>query len=115
LNILIVEDDPDLARATARQLRPHAVRIAATIGDAEQEIAAQVPDAMICDYELSVGTCEALLEMVTREHPQIRRVLYSGAHPEDWPQLIERGLVHKVLSKPAGPDELLAAIDATEG
>lgn len=110
--ILIVDDQVLVARALQRQLRQASfdVSIAATKEEALASIASQPPHVVVCDFELGADTSSRLLETLAREHPSIRRVLFSASRPELWRHLVERDLVHATLMKPCSPQELIAAI-----
>lgn len=104
--MLVVDDDVVHASALAKMLRTrYVVRIAVGLRDAVHQIAARVPHAIVCAYEMPPFRGDALLAMIAREHPEVRRVLFSR-HP------IRAAVdaVHATLSRPVEPHALLAAI-----
>jgi CheY-like chemotaxis protein len=108
LDVLVVDDDVEDACSVARLLRQrHLVRIAVGLREAVHEVAKKVPDVIICAYEMPPYRGDALLAMVAREHPEVRRILFSripvGAFVSD-------EAVHAVVAKPVDPAMLLAAI-----
>jgi DNA-binding NtrC family response regulator len=109
LDVLLVDDDEDVLIATQALLeRVHNVRAVGSFREALDELIRQVPDAIVCDLELAPYRGDALLAMVAREHPQVRRVLYTGSGLPDDPTL--EGIAHRIVIKPGTFAELLASI-----
>ncbi len=105
-DVLIVDDDVVHASAIAKMLRSrYAVRIAVGLRDAVHEVAARVPHVIVCAYEMPPFRGDALLAMIAREHPEVRRVLFSRG-----PVQAAIDAVHAVLSRPVERQALLAAI-----
>ena len=78
LDVLIVDDDIEKACSLARLLRArHFVRIAVGLREAVHAVAHKVPDAIVCALDMPPFRGDALLAMVAREHPEVRRVLYG--------------------------------------
>jgi hypothetical protein len=115
LDVVVVDDDPRLARGLARYLRRHHdVRLAHTAREALERIQAHPPDVLVCDYALGHETSEVLLGVVASSFPMVRRVLYSFSNAEVWLHLLRKGLIHSSIPK-AGPQrDLLNAIEATQ-
>jgi DNA-binding NtrC family response regulator len=111
LKILLVEDDPDIARVTRRQLeRHHQVTVATTLADARTLVDSTRFDAVLADLDLKAENCDELLAYLQRAQPGVRRVLYSGGKQETVQPRLERGLAHGVVPKPATVEQLLAAV-----
>ncbi|MGZ3426218.1 MAG: response regulator [Polyangia bacterium] len=108
LDVLVVDDDVEEACAMARLLRQrHLVRIAVGLREAVHEIAKKVPDVVICAHEMPPYRGDALLAMIAREHPHVRRVLFSRIPVGSF---ISDDAVHAVVAKPVDPAMLLAAV-----
>ena len=108
LDVLIVDDDVEKACSLARMLRSrHFVRIAVGLREAVHAVAYKVPDAIVCALDMPPYRGDALLAMVAREHPEVRRVLYGGG-----PQvtLVHADAAHAVIERPHDAATLLAAI-----
>jgi CheY-like chemotaxis protein len=104
--VLVVDDEPLLAEATARLLGSEVrVRIAHTLAAARRALADELPDVLVCDYRMCGETSDELLAEVIIDYPRIRRVLYSGNPPER-----VRRMAHVVVEKPARAYVLQAAI-----
>lgn len=113
-SVLIVEDQRCVGRGLQRLLRADCdVRLCASPREALAEIDRQLPDVVLCDYELGTDTSVAMLEELTHQHPGVRRVLYSASRPELWQHLIERRLIHQSLMKPGTREQLLAAVGSS--
>ena len=77
-DVLVVDDDTEHACRLARGLRSrHHVRIAIGLRDAIHEIARRVPDIIICAYDMPPFRGDVLLDMIAREHPDVRRLLFD--------------------------------------
>jgi DNA-binding NtrC family response regulator len=77
-DVLIVDNDVEVAASLARLLRSrHFVRIAVGLRDAVHELAARVPDVVVCALEMEPYRGDALLAMIEREHPSVRRILFT--------------------------------------
>jgi CheY-like chemotaxis protein len=112
LDVLVVDDDVEDACAVARLLRQrHLVRIAVGLREAVHEVAKKVPDVIICAHEMGPYRGDALLAMVAREHPEVRRILFSRFPVGG---LISDDAVHAVVGKPVDRDMLLAAVNGGE-
>lgn len=113
LDVLVVDDDVEHACVVARLLRAkHFVRIAVGLRDAVHAFAKQVPDVIVCAYEMPPYRGDALLAMVASEHPHVRRVLFActpmGA------SLVRDDAAHAVVARPVDAAVLLAAIVSDE-
>jgi CheY-like chemotaxis protein len=111
LDVLLVDDEQKMARGLQRSLRgQHDVRLAHSKAEALDQMRSKVPDVLLCDYQLDMQTTEDLLELVSREYPGVRRVLYSFSRIETWCDLLQRKLIDTAVPKSARQDELLAAL-----
>jgi response regulator RpfG family c-di-GMP phosphodiesterase len=99
-SILIVDDDHLILKALARQLRDHEVYLACDINLALKVIQRDPIDLVITDYNMPGGDGVALLDLIRRLFPAIRRVLMSTAPPQSLKDLQRIGLVEYFLAKP---------------
>ncbi len=113
MDILLVEDDAAFAAILARSLqrRGHAVRHAANVAAALQE-AARAPQAIILDLNLGGDSGLRLLPQLLAVAPQARLLVLTGyASIATAVEAVKLGAVN-YLAKPAGADEILAALGA---
>ena len=108
LDVLLVNGDATVGESMAAVLRQrHDVRVAGGLRAAVAELVWRAPDAIVCDADLAPYSGGALLAMVARELPQVRRVLYTGPR-RDGESFSE--VAHVTLPRQASLNELLAAI-----
>lgn len=114
MRILIVDDEPMVARATSRLLhRDHHVDVAHSPEDAFEAVRRQSYEVVISDVDLPgmLGP-EVCQEILRLQQPAPRFVFYTGRvtwkPPSD---LAKLGVV--VLFKPCSKEELLEAIRCT--
>jgi hypothetical protein len=111
LDILVVEDEPKMARGVQRSLSiDHDVRIAMTKQQALAQLRERVPDVLLCDHRLEWQKTDDLFEYVRDNHPRVRRVLYSFSNLEVWNDLLHRKVVDAVVPKSAPRTALLSAL-----
>jgi CheY-like chemotaxis protein len=111
LDILVVEDEPKMARGLQRSLSvDHDVRIASSKRDALEQLRERPPHVLLCDHRLEWQKTDDLFEHVRDHYPRVRRVLYSFSHLEVWNDLLQRKLVDAVVPKSAPRNALLAAL-----
>ncbi|HJK93645.1 MAG TPA: response regulator [Polyangiaceae bacterium LLY-WYZ-15_(1-7)] len=112
--ILLVEDDVHVRGALARVMRRRGAEIV-TAGSAREalEVLAEMRvQAIVADHHMPPGpTGVWLLEQVMHQHPEVRRLLFSGVDVPHADELVRIGLVHTLLRKPVTGKEILAAID----
>ena len=111
LDILVVEDEPKMARGVQRSLSlEHDVRLASSKREALEQIRTRVPHVLLCDHRLEWQKTDDLFEFVRDNYPRVRRVLYSFSHLEVWNDLLHRKLVDAVVPKSSPRNALLAAL-----
>jgi CheY-like chemotaxis protein len=111
LDILVVEDEPKMARGLQRSLSvEHNVRVASSKRDALAQLRERAPHVLLCDHRLEWQKTDDLFEHVRDNYPRVRRVLYSFSHLEVWNDLLQRKLVDAVVPKSAPRNALLAAL-----
>jgi len=111
LDILVVEDEPKMARGLQRSLSvEHDVRIASSKREALDQLRERPPHVLLCDHRLEWQKTDDLFEHVRDHYPRVRRVLYSFSHLEVWNDLLQRKLVDAVVPKSAPRNALLAAL-----
>lgn len=112
---LIVDDAPAVCRTIVRYLTgviPE-LHTAATVDEAEKELATQKPELLITDWRIGDRYAESLLERFAKENPHGRlSVLLTGAaEPHSFERL--RSRYHtRIVSKPLNRESLLAAVFA---
>lgn len=108
-----MEDDDFVRRALACALADEfCIRVAVNVPEAIALLGLHPPAAILTDYHLPGGTGMDLLQRARRDHPAVRRVLYSG----DLPQLAgdEAAIPHAFLTKPAPIAALLRALKGSD-
>ncbi|HJU22715.1 MAG TPA: response regulator [Casimicrobiaceae bacterium] len=100
LDVLVVDDDEDIAVATCRALgRVHATRFAPSVDDALAAVAARVPDVVVSDFYMPTRNGDELLAILAERHPSVRRVLHSSQRAEDQQRFVDSGLAHAFVCK----------------
>ena len=105
--ILVVDDEPSICNAIARQLRGRFRTVSA--GDAETALALlerESPVAVIADYYLPGRKGHELLREVRNHYPQIRRILLTGAPEVEFEALRAEGVADGYFAKPWSAQEL---------
>jgi len=112
LDVLLVDDNPDAAEATAAVLAHlgHALRVAATAAAAVGEVRRRAPQVAVLDIGLPDMDGYALAALLRREAPQVRLVALTGyGQRTDVAQAMEAGFdLH--LTKPATLEDLQRAL-----
>ncbi|MBI5165473.1 MAG: response regulator [Magnetospirillum sp.] len=113
--VLVIEDDPDIRDALARQLRAWELEVVAADGEvaALAACANHAVDAVVADLSLGVGgngleVARMLRRQVGRCLPVV--MLTGDTGPERLREAMETGL--RLLHKPAEPEALRAALQA---
>ena len=112
-SVLITDDDQLLRESLARsfQARGCEVRTAACYDDAIAIAASWEPDLAVVDLWMPEHTGLEVLDGLRQLHPALRMVLLSGnVDLEEAVDAAHAGAV-RVLRKPAGPDQILAALE----
>ncbi len=85
-DILLIDDDEQWARATARLLEHNVgafqVTTAHTLGEGEMRYGEHEFDCVVCDYQLGDGTGLALLELVREDDQSVPFILVTGRGDE---------------------------------
>ncbi len=111
--LLLVEDDPAFRGALARALanRGYAVTAVATRAEARQAATESPPAFVVCDLRLPDGSGLDFLDELSALAPRARSVVLTG-----WGSIpaalraVRAGAVD-FLAKPAGVEEVLAALE----
>jgi len=86
VDILLVDDDPQWARVTARLLEAaddgFAVTVANSLAEGREQFRDADPDCVICDYQLGDGTGLNLLSTVRETDPNRPFILVTGRGDE---------------------------------
>ncbi|MBI5595419.1 MAG: response regulator [Elusimicrobia bacterium] len=106
--LLVVDDDPDIRRLVARQLKgqPYAVRAAADIGEARAALEAGPVDAVLLDVVLGAENGWELLRQI-REGSSIPVLMMTGATVDEDTRIDARAMgALDVIAKPFDGDRL---------
>ncbi len=113
--LLVVEDDLGLARATKRVLLERddcEVELAHDVGEATAKLRQRTFDAIISDFELPDGTGADVLRLARALHPDAPRILVTS-HTE-WSaaaRSVNEGEVFRILQKPIAAETLQRTVD----
>jgi len=112
--LLVVDDNPDVLRILSRFLRNFAdVETVQRVSDARHALQSERFDAIISDNNLGIGSGGVdLLELVTREYPSTRRMMFSASAPRNLRALLKRGVIHEFHEKPKIGELLRSATTA---
>jgi CheY-like chemotaxis protein len=107
LSVLVVDDDELVARATGRCLRvSYRVRTSTQVEDAIRQCEEELPDVILADMDSG-----PFLIAIRKQFPSVRRIVYSGGRPEFLADVVESGIAHAAVCKPASMDQLRGAIE----
>jgi len=109
--VLVVEDDPTLARAIARNLsaRGYETRSATTVADAMAAIAEARPTLVLLDIDLPDGSgWEVLRGLRAAGHSDVPVIVMSALRPN--PRLCDEFDAAGVLEKPFPMESLLRLV-----
>ena len=110
-DVLLVDDCAEFLRAIASSLGRHVdVRAVGSLAAAERELAARVPDIVVCDAQVGDDDGLLLLERIASERPSVRRVLLSGMMFEEDDPVVTLAAPHALLRKPVTTEALLSAL-----
>lgn len=102
--ILVVDDDPLIRKALARDLRSDFEVLTADGNERALTILAsnKYLRGVLSDYHIGLlHTGALLLSKIRRERPSLGRILVSGTIDEESvAHLVENGIIHAFLSKP---------------
>lgn len=115
--LLLVDDDPAFCDALARALERRGFEVLKSCDmTVAYELAAEfAPEFAVVDLRLGQDSGLALVEQLVTQDPEICLVVLTGyASVASAVEAIKLGAVH-YLTKPAHPDEIVAAFDRREG
>lgn len=116
LQVLIVEDDPEVSSviSEALSLFGNEPAVARSVEEAEEklEAGAEMFDAVTLDLGLGAASGLDLLTAIARRWPDLaRRVVLCSAAPRDLAERVPPGLAPQLLRKPFEMKQLLAAVN----
>ena len=112
--ILFVDDEPKVLSGLRRTLHSRHgrwnMKFAEGAATALEMMAEQPVDVIVSDFRMPGLDGGQLLAEVRRRHPDTARLILSGqTAEEDMIRVV--ALAHQFLSKPCGPEELMAAVE----
>jgi hypothetical protein len=107
LDVLLVTNRNAPSAELAELLRPrHETRVACGLSAAIHELVLRVPDVILVDLDLRPFRGDALLSIVAREFPCVKRVLFARAGGSG----LGREIAHATLTQACTLDDLLALL-----
>lgn len=112
--VLIVEDNPFIRKALDNELNS-AFPVQVSENYAQAIICLKKPEhliAVVSDLQMGLGPGGLeLLEIVHQRAPSCKRILISGAIPnQEIANAIRNGIIHRFIAKPWKPGEVIMAI-----
>jgi signal transduction histidine kinase/FixJ family two-component response regulator len=115
--VLVIDDDPVIARSLRRGLKPHDVRTASSASEAEIALLEPeyVPDLVVCDVYLPGANGNVLHERILQKRPEIaeRFVFVTGGGLGRAEADYLKGSGRPALVKPIDVKSLLALLEPT--
>lgn len=111
--VLIVDDEPSIRSAFRRLLRRQFEVLEA--GDAQaalEAVARHQPRVAVVDYNLPGVKGDELLRQLRLRHPDVHRILLSGAPPAHVEDLVAEGLAERFYAKPWSAPEMIAFLES---
>jgi response regulator RpfG family c-di-GMP phosphodiesterase len=84
--------------------------VAKTTDEAVQKMAEKPFDVVLVEPSLPGQGGMWLLQQIQAQSPNTKRVLLTGIRPTNFPALLQSGLVHALVRKPALIDHLVATV-----
>lgn len=109
--VLVVDDEPLVARAVTRVLAQVAeVMHAVDATEAMKLLETREFDTILADFKLPGRDGLSLLVEVAKRWPRLKRVLHSGALTPEVRSAAQQGVVHELIEKPAPGDVVIRAV-----
>ena len=111
--VLVIDDDPHVARSLVRQLPDYRVTVAASAQDGVRALEAGSFDVVLCDVTMPGMSGSELYALVAEKWPgrEQRFVMMSGGVLADEQLAILGDAVESMLRKPFSRDQLRRAVD----
>ncbi len=113
LTVLFVDDEPNILRSLQRLMRTEPVQVhtASRANEALRILASHPVHVIVSDQRMPEVTGVELLETVRERHPDVVRLMLTGFTDMDVAMdAINRGRIHRLVTKPWKDDELRATI-----
>jgi CheY-like chemotaxis protein len=112
--ILVVDDEPLIARAIKRALAPYVVQIANDGEEALAALARNTFDAILCDLMMPRVSGADLYAHIEKNYPHLlnRIVFMTGGAFSDWSQRFLESVSCPVMEKPFRPLQLRECIES---
>ncbi len=115
-SILFVDDEPSVLEGLRRMLRPMRREWDMAFAQSSQEalgaLAERPFDVIVSDMRMPGMDGAALLTEVTRQYPQVVRIVLSGQSSKE-ATLKSVGVAHQFLAKPCDPEKLKQTVNRT--
>ncbi len=100
LRILIVDDEPLIAKALARRLRGHTLHLAESYASAAEILRRETVDLVVSDCHMPGPNGVEVLRLTRELQPTARRVMLSAHPPANLEELCDEGLIERFFPKP---------------
>jgi HD-like signal output (HDOD) protein/CheY-like chemotaxis protein len=112
--ILFVDDEPRMLAGLRRLLRSRqrtwTMHFVESADDALELMDREPVDVIVSDFRMPGLDGGQLLAEVRRRHPDTARLILSGQTAE-WEMIRVISIAHQFLTKPCGPEDLVAAVE----
>jgi signal transduction histidine kinase/CheY-like chemotaxis protein len=117
LRVLVVDDEPEVARVTARLLERAgaAVTVVADADAAQRAVADGSHDLVLTDQTMPGRTGDELLRDLRATAPALPVILMTGYSARLDSDEVDVRAAHAILQKPVAPDDLLRTVAAAAG
>ncbi|MDG1205394.1 MAG: response regulator [Pseudomonadales bacterium] len=113
MNILIVDDQPNVVKALARVLRKPGIHITG-VDSAEKALSKMLKedyDMVISDLKMPVMDGIDFLSVVSELYPAVKQILLSGhAGPKELKNAINQCSIEQFISKPWSVEEMQSIV-----
>ena len=115
--LLIIDDDAPLRKRLARAMeqRGFVVSQAESVAEASQQMNSDEPDYAVVDLKLEDGSGLSVVERLKQRYPKCRIIVLTGFGNIATAVAAVKAGATDYLPKPAGPDQIAAALLQQEG
>ena len=115
-HIWLIDDEPGV-RLTVKRWLQHSGYSVETFEEGQHLIESLVhadlkPALIICDADMPGMMGLEVLSIVSKQNPQIKRLLYTAREPNRWViEAFNQGIVHRFIDKSEGPQALKTCLE----